>query len=210
MYCLNGTIPRQDKQNNNLLIVPMFKMKEDRWKHHFDQCDQFQPAPDDFLKLSPLDYALSARLTLVQPSLDLASSTPSTSSHTAQPTENLPSNSASTALSPLFSYDGKQGGTFPDLCKTGYETGYETTIPSGNVLRLSKSQTGQLVLKERVYVPGLAAANPTRRYSPTNAASPEHPAMHLSLQPSLLRGVKDPWATSTPRMGILAPTEMEP
>ncbi|KAF5341308.1 hypothetical protein D9758_016662 [Tetrapyrgos nigripes] len=56
----------------------------------------------------------------------------------------------------------------------------------------------------------MAAANPTRRYSPTNAASPEHPAMHLSLQPSLLRGVKDPWATSTPRMGILAPTEMEP
>ncbi|THU95040.1 hypothetical protein K435DRAFT_667205 [Dendrothele bispora CBS 962.96] len=52
MYCLNGTTPGQDDQNNNLPVVPMFKMnKEDWWMHHFDNCDQFPPAPGDFLEL---------------------------------------------------------------------------------------------------------------------------------------------------------------
>ncbi|KAF5335423.1 hypothetical protein D9758_016903 [Tetrapyrgos nigripes] len=193
----------------------MFKMKEDRWKHHFDQRDQFQPAPDDFLKLyaSPLDYALSARLTLVQPSLDLASSTPSTSSHTAQPTENLPSNSASTALSPLLSYDGKQGvhqNVTPEnlvVFTAAYNTLWKC-LATFKVPNWPACSEGACICAWVGYL--MAATNPTRRYSPTNAASPEHPAMHLSLQPSLLCGVKDPWATSTPRMGILAPTEMEP
>ncbi|KAF5361158.1 hypothetical protein D9758_009090 [Tetrapyrgos nigripes] len=52
MYCLNGTTPGQDNQNNNSPVVPMFQMKkEDWWMHHFDQCDQFPPAPGDFLDL---------------------------------------------------------------------------------------------------------------------------------------------------------------
>ncbi|EEB93106.1 hypothetical protein MPER_08285 [Moniliophthora perniciosa FA553] len=50
MYCLNGTVPGEDNGNNNNPVVPMFK-KEDWWMHHFDKCDEFPPAPGDFLEL---------------------------------------------------------------------------------------------------------------------------------------------------------------
>ncbi|KAK1225484.1 hypothetical protein PQX77_011569 [Marasmius sp. AFHP31] len=52
MYCLNGTTPGEDNGNNNSPVTPLFKLKKkDWWMHHVDKCDEFPPAPGDFLEL---------------------------------------------------------------------------------------------------------------------------------------------------------------
>ncbi|KAF9519655.1 hypothetical protein BS47DRAFT_1336747 [Hydnum rufescens UP504] len=52
MYCLNGTVPGFDNQNNNDAVNPVFKMpKSEWWMHHNNKCDEFPPAPGDFLEL---------------------------------------------------------------------------------------------------------------------------------------------------------------
>ncbi|KAF5372097.1 hypothetical protein D9758_005038 [Tetrapyrgos nigripes] len=52
MYCLNGTTPGQDDQNNNLPVNPLYQLKkEDWWMHHVNKCDEFPPAPNDLLEL---------------------------------------------------------------------------------------------------------------------------------------------------------------
>ncbi|KAF9261836.1 hypothetical protein L218DRAFT_869295 [Marasmius fiardii PR-910] len=52
MYCLNGTTPGEDNGNNNDPVSPLFQLKkEDWWMHHINKCDEFPPAPGDFLEL---------------------------------------------------------------------------------------------------------------------------------------------------------------
>ncbi|KAG7086202.1 hypothetical protein E1B28_002165 [Marasmius oreades] len=52
MYCLNGTTPGEDNGNNNAPVSPLFKLKKkDWWMHHINKCDEFPPAPGDFLEL---------------------------------------------------------------------------------------------------------------------------------------------------------------
>ncbi|KAL0571173.1 hypothetical protein V5O48_010788 [Marasmius crinis-equi] len=52
MYCLNGTTPGEDNGNNAAPVTPLFKLKkQDWWMHHIDKCDEFPPAPGDFLEL---------------------------------------------------------------------------------------------------------------------------------------------------------------
>ncbi|KAF8901889.1 hypothetical protein CPB84DRAFT_1708032 [Gymnopilus junonius] len=52
MYCLNGTKPNVNDQNTGTAVKPLYGLrKEDWWFHHVDFCDQFPPAPGDFLEL---------------------------------------------------------------------------------------------------------------------------------------------------------------
>ncbi|KDR69809.1 hypothetical protein GALMADRAFT_145206 [Galerina marginata CBS 339.88] len=51
MYCLNGTTGT-DNQNTNDAVQPLYQFnKSDWWFHHYNLCDQFPPAPGDFLDL---------------------------------------------------------------------------------------------------------------------------------------------------------------
>ncbi|KAF9505295.1 hypothetical protein BS47DRAFT_1306882 [Hydnum rufescens UP504] len=51
MYCLNGTSP-SDAQNPNEPVNPLWNLpKSQWWFHHVNNCDQFPPAPGDFLEL---------------------------------------------------------------------------------------------------------------------------------------------------------------
>jgi len=52
MYCLNGSNPDEDPSNTNDPVNPLFNLtREDWWFHHINNCDQFPPAPGDFLEL---------------------------------------------------------------------------------------------------------------------------------------------------------------
>jgi len=52
MYCLNGTVAGLDDQNTNAPVNPLFNLPKDQWwLHHSNNCDQFPPAPGDFLEL---------------------------------------------------------------------------------------------------------------------------------------------------------------
>lgn len=52
MYCRNGTIKGFDNQNNNDPVNPMWNLpKKDWWFHHTNQCDEFPPAPGEFLEI---------------------------------------------------------------------------------------------------------------------------------------------------------------
>lgn len=52
MYCLNGTIPGVDDHNTNAAVNPLYRLrKQDWWMHHINKCDEFPPAPGDFLEL---------------------------------------------------------------------------------------------------------------------------------------------------------------
>ncbi|KAF8074005.1 hypothetical protein FPV67DRAFT_1480188 [Lyophyllum atratum] len=51
MYCLNGT-SGQDDPSTNEAVNPLFQLsRADWWMHHTNNCDQFPPAPGDFLEL---------------------------------------------------------------------------------------------------------------------------------------------------------------
>ncbi|PPQ98999.1 hypothetical protein CVT24_003481 [Panaeolus cyanescens] len=61
MYCLNGTSGRDDP-NTNQIVNPLFQLNEsDWWFHHVDKCDEFPPAPGDFLEL-PANGAFTVEL----------------------------------------------------------------------------------------------------------------------------------------------------
>ncbi|KAF9465322.1 hypothetical protein BDZ94DRAFT_1254262 [Collybia nuda] len=52
MYCLNGTTPDVDDQTTNEAVNPLYQLsREDWWFHHINKCDEFPPAPGDFLEL---------------------------------------------------------------------------------------------------------------------------------------------------------------
>ncbi|KAL0961178.1 hypothetical protein HGRIS_006150 [Hohenbuehelia grisea] len=52
MYCFNGTQPGFVNQNANEAVQPLFNLTRDEWWfHHKNNCDQFPPAPGDFLEL---------------------------------------------------------------------------------------------------------------------------------------------------------------
>ncbi|KAH7927685.1 hypothetical protein BV22DRAFT_1103597 [Leucogyrophana mollusca] len=52
MYCLNGTVQGQVDYNNDKPVNPLWNLKKsDYWFHHVNQCDEFPPAPGDFLEL---------------------------------------------------------------------------------------------------------------------------------------------------------------
>ncbi|KAF5348476.1 hypothetical protein D9756_009594 [Leucocoprinus leucothites] len=54
-YCLNGTTPGVDDQNSHLIVDPLYQLHfNDWWMHHVDNCDQFPPAPGDFLEIPAL------------------------------------------------------------------------------------------------------------------------------------------------------------
>jgi len=51
MYCLNGT-SGQDDPGTNDAVNPLYQLsRADWWMHHVNNCDQFPPAPGDFLEL---------------------------------------------------------------------------------------------------------------------------------------------------------------
>ncbi|KAF9003575.1 hypothetical protein BDQ17DRAFT_1409017 [Cyathus striatus] len=51
MYCLNGPQQEED-QNAQAPVNPLYDMeKEDWWFQHYNKCDQFPPAKEDFLEL---------------------------------------------------------------------------------------------------------------------------------------------------------------
>ncbi|KDQ25667.1 hypothetical protein PLEOSDRAFT_1045409 [Pleurotus ostreatus PC15] len=52
MYCLNGTERGVVNQNSVDAVQPLFNLRrDDWWFHHVNNCDQFPPAPGDFLEL---------------------------------------------------------------------------------------------------------------------------------------------------------------
>ncbi|KAI6101922.1 hypothetical protein F5141DRAFT_1218128 [Pisolithus sp. B1] len=56
MYCFNGTTPGQVNYNTNDAVNPLWNLAQsDYWFHHVNNasftCDQFPPAPGDFLEL---------------------------------------------------------------------------------------------------------------------------------------------------------------
>ncbi|KAG2123093.1 hypothetical protein DEU56DRAFT_974448 [Suillus clintonianus] len=52
MYCFNGTASGQVNYNNDDPVSPLWMLKtSDYWFHHFNRCDDFPPAPGDFLEL---------------------------------------------------------------------------------------------------------------------------------------------------------------
>ncbi|KAG2745013.1 hypothetical protein P692DRAFT_20865647 [Suillus brevipes Sb2] len=52
MYCFNGTVAGQVNYNNDDPVSPLWMLKQsDYWFHHVNQCDDFPPAPGDFLEL---------------------------------------------------------------------------------------------------------------------------------------------------------------
>ncbi|KAJ8469013.1 hypothetical protein ONZ45_g17037 [Pleurotus djamor] len=52
MYCLNGNERGTVNQNSNAAVQPLFQLRrDDWWFHHVNNCDQFPPAPGDFLEL---------------------------------------------------------------------------------------------------------------------------------------------------------------
>ncbi|EAU92331.2 hypothetical protein CC1G_00550 [Coprinopsis cinerea okayama7 len=52
MYCLNGTDPHVANQNANEAVNPLYMLdRRDWWMHHVNKCDEFPPAPGDFLEL---------------------------------------------------------------------------------------------------------------------------------------------------------------
>lgn len=61
MYCLNGTSGR-DNPSTNDAVNPLYMLKQsDWWMHHNNKCDQFPPAPGDFLEL-PANGAFTVEL----------------------------------------------------------------------------------------------------------------------------------------------------
>ncbi|KAF9047830.1 hypothetical protein BJ165DRAFT_1124076 [Panaeolus papilionaceus] len=61
MYCLNGTSGGDDP-NTNQMVNPLYQLNEsDWWFHHVDRCDEFPPAPGDFLEL-PANGAFTVEL----------------------------------------------------------------------------------------------------------------------------------------------------
>ncbi|KAG6816411.1 hypothetical protein H0H87_006215 [Tephrocybe sp. NHM501043] len=51
MYCLNGTSGSDDPSTNEA-VNPLYQLSfTDWWMHHVNGCDQFPPAPGDFLEL---------------------------------------------------------------------------------------------------------------------------------------------------------------
>ncbi|KAF5320701.1 hypothetical protein D9619_002173 [Psilocybe cf. subviscida] len=52
MYCFNGTKAGVENLNAADAITPLYKLnKTDWWMHHMNRCDEFPPAPGDFLEL---------------------------------------------------------------------------------------------------------------------------------------------------------------
>ncbi|KIM60439.1 hypothetical protein SCLCIDRAFT_1183812 [Scleroderma citrinum Foug A] len=52
MFCFNGNIPGQVDYNTNAATLPLYMLhKSDYWFHHINKCDEFPPAPGDFLEL---------------------------------------------------------------------------------------------------------------------------------------------------------------
>ncbi|KIJ59037.1 hypothetical protein HYDPIDRAFT_118858 [Hydnomerulius pinastri MD-312] len=52
MYCFNGTTPGQVNYNTEDAVTPLWNLKKsDYWFHHINKCDEFPPAPGDFLNL---------------------------------------------------------------------------------------------------------------------------------------------------------------
>jgi len=52
MYCINGTRGEKDIQNTNEAVHPLYNLpKSQWWFHHVDNCDNYPPAPGDFLEL---------------------------------------------------------------------------------------------------------------------------------------------------------------
>ncbi|KAF9524967.1 hypothetical protein CPB83DRAFT_860323 [Crepidotus variabilis] len=52
MYCLNGTDPGQVHYDTNDAVQPLYQLtQKDWWFHHINKCDEFPPAPGDFLEL---------------------------------------------------------------------------------------------------------------------------------------------------------------
>ncbi|KAG2068216.1 hypothetical protein BDR04DRAFT_1025185 [Suillus decipiens] len=52
MYCFNGTAQGQVNYNNDDPVSPLWMLTQSEyWFHHFNQCDEFPPAPGDFLEL---------------------------------------------------------------------------------------------------------------------------------------------------------------
>ncbi|EGN97788.1 hypothetical protein SERLA73DRAFT_182534 [Serpula lacrymans var. lacrymans S7.3] len=52
MYCLNGTVAGQPDVNSGDPVTPLWNLQQsDYWFHHVNKCDEFPPAPGDFLEL---------------------------------------------------------------------------------------------------------------------------------------------------------------
>lgn len=52
MYCLNGTTPGVDNENASEAVRPVYQLpKSEWWMHHNEKCDEFPPAPGDFIEL---------------------------------------------------------------------------------------------------------------------------------------------------------------
>ncbi|KAH0831896.1 hypothetical protein J3R83DRAFT_12777 [Lanmaoa asiatica] len=52
MFCINGTDPTANPNNNNAPVSPLFNLTyQDFWFHHVNGCDELPPAPGDFLEL---------------------------------------------------------------------------------------------------------------------------------------------------------------
>ncbi|KAF5377935.1 hypothetical protein D9615_006711 [Tricholomella constricta] len=61
MYCLNGTSGTDDP-STNAAVNPLFQLPfSDWWMHHVNKCDEFPPAPGDFLEL-PANGAFTVEL----------------------------------------------------------------------------------------------------------------------------------------------------
>jgi len=63
MYCLNGTTG-VDNPGTNEAVNPLYQLTfQDWWFHHVNNCDQFPPAPGDFLEL-PANGEFTVELTM--------------------------------------------------------------------------------------------------------------------------------------------------
>ncbi|KAF8157899.1 hypothetical protein B0H34DRAFT_782604 [Crassisporium funariophilum] len=52
MYCMKGNVEGNDDQNTSAVLQPLYNLsKADWWFHHVNQCDEFPPAPGDFLEI---------------------------------------------------------------------------------------------------------------------------------------------------------------
>lgn len=73
MYCLKGNVQGVDDRQTNAAFQPMYKLtKREWWFHHINNCDQFPPAPGDFLELPAngtvtIEHAVNRVFTTVAP-----------------------------------------------------------------------------------------------------------------------------------------------
>ncbi|KAF8228797.1 hypothetical protein L208DRAFT_1403170 [Tricholoma matsutake] len=71
MYCLNGTTGT-DNQNTNEAVNPLYQLPfQDWWFHHVNHCDEFPPAPGDFLDL-PVNGQITVELAMNRASTTLS------------------------------------------------------------------------------------------------------------------------------------------